>query len=58
VHFNGLHYEDVTPEKIEKYAIDFAKRHVEEVVEKASKGFKNPDNIRYIKKCYPLDGIV
>ena len=38
--------------------IAFAKLHVSEAIEKASKGFKNPDNIRYVKKCYPLDGIV
>jgi hypothetical protein len=38
--------------------IEFAKIHVTEAIEKASKGFKNPDNIRYVKKCYPLDGIV
>lgn len=38
-HFNGLHYDDITPERIEKYAIEFAKHHVE----KALKAVK--DNI-------------
>lgn len=57
-HFGGLHYDDITPEKEQKYAIEFAKLHVAEAIEKASKGFKNPDNIRFVKKCYPLDSIV
>ena len=45
-------------EAIQEAMIEFAKLHVAEAIEKASKGFKNPDNIRFVKKCYPLDGIV
>lgn len=45
-------------DNIKEWIVEFAKLHVTEAIEKASKGFKNADNIRYIKKCYPLDGIV
>lgn len=35
-HFNGLHYDDISPERIEKYAIEFAKYHVIEALEAAA----------------------
>ncbi len=47
-----------TPKQVEEWLIEFAKLHVAEAIEKASKGFKNADNVRYVKKCYPLEGIV
>lgn len=31
-HFNGLHYDDITQERIQKYAIEFAKMHVAEAL--------------------------
>lgn len=33
-HFNGLHYDDITPERIEEYAIEFAKLHIEAALKK------------------------
>ena len=36
-HFNGLHYEDITKERIQKYAIDFAKMHVTQFKEELIK---------------------
>lgn len=35
-HFNGLHYDDMTPERIIKYAIDFAGVHSKEALKQAS----------------------
>lgn len=35
----------------------FAEIHVEEALLQASKKFKNADNIRFIKKAYPLTNI-
>lgn len=35
-HFNGLHYDDITPEKMERYAIEFAKLHVQAALKSAS----------------------
>lgn len=57
-HFNGLHYEDITPDKIEKYAIAFAKLKVAEALEETSKHFKNPENVSHVKNHYKLDKIV
>ncbi len=31
-HFDGLHWDDITPEKEQKYAIEFAKYHVEQAL--------------------------
>lgn len=56
-HFDGLHNDDITYEKIQKYAIEFAKLHVEEALKITSKKFKNPDNIRAILKTYSLDNV-
>lgn len=39
-HFNGLHYDDITPERIEKYAIEFAEFHVKKALKAASKKSK------------------
>jgi len=38
--------------------IEFAKIHVSLAIEEAKKGFKNPDNIRYLKNCYSLENII
>lgn len=35
-YFSGMHYDDVTPEKIEQYAIDFAKLKVRVALESAA----------------------
>jgi hypothetical protein len=57
-HFNGMHYSDITEEKIEKYAIDFARLKVSEALHETSLHFKNPENVSYIKNHYSLDKIV
>lgn len=32
-HFDGMHYDDITPKRIQKYAVEFAKMKICEVVE-------------------------
>jgi hypothetical protein len=32
-HFNGLHYDEVTPERIEQYAIEFCKLNINTLLE-------------------------
>jgi hypothetical protein len=39
-HFDGLHNDDVTYERIQKYAIEFAKHHVVEALMSAKKSYK------------------
>lgn len=68
-HFNGLHYEDITIERIEAYAISFAKHHVEKALKSASEqatasnkskfnGDVNPQvDIDSILEAYPLSNI-
>ena len=56
-HFNGMHNDDITPEKINNFAIAFAKLHISEALEITSKKFKNPDNIRAVLKTYSLDNV-
>lgn len=51
-HFDGLHYEDITPERIEKYAIEFARYHVEQALKEASeKAVMYDDN----EDCHFID---
>jgi hypothetical protein len=40
-HFDGLHYDDITPEREQKYAIEFAKMKVLEAIELIK------DNVNY-----------
>ena len=72
-HFNGLHYEDITKERIQKYAIDFAKMHVEKAlqeiynssIDEITSWEGNPYsgegdrylNLENIQKIYPLTNV-
>ena len=61
-HFSGMHYADVTSELIEKYAIKFAKLHVQAVLKLASENAMGLHCTDYIDKdsilnSYPLDNI-
>ena len=57
-YFNGMHYGDITKEKIENYAIEFSKLKVTEALHETSDHFKNSENVSYIKNHYSLDKIV
>lgn len=62
-HFDGMHYDDITSEKIEQYAVDFAKYHVKKAID----AVLNEVNIDFIdldtedlinlRHAYPLDNI-
>lgn len=63
-HFNGLHYDDITREKIEKYAIEFAKFHAELALISAAEEADITDSGRFpiidkssILNAYPLTNI-
>jgi hypothetical protein len=45
------------PKEIEQWMIEFAQIHLAEAFDQISKKFKNADNIRAIKKTYPLDNV-
>lgn len=49
INFNGLHYDDVTPEMIQKYAIEFAQYHVKKALENALEEvpYGGSDEVRY-----------
>lgn len=60
--FAGMHYADVTSELIEKYAIKFAKLHVEAALKEASEKAMGLHCTDYIDKdsilnSYPLSNI-
>lgn len=63
-HFNGLHHDEVTPERIKKYAIKFAQLHVAEALTQASENAETEEyiipGVFYVNKesilnAYPLD---
>jgi hypothetical protein len=43
--------------EVEEWMIEFTKIHLSEAFEQISKKFKNADNIRAIKKTYPLNSV-
>ncbi len=70
-HFGGMHFDDITPEMTEKYAIEFAKLHVEAALIEASAKATTSDDIdgdsgegsfwvnkESILSAYPLSNII